>query len=92
MNKIGFKNFRRFIEFKPIEFNNITFLVGRNNSGKSTLVKAFLLIIILLVFLVLLDYLCDNVNHFFIINFKQLKIKTSWKTTQTKLSLGKPHN
>ena len=45
MNKIGFKNFRRFIEFKPIEFNNITFLVGRNNSGKSTLVKAFLLII-----------------------------------------------
>lgn len=45
MNKIGFKNFRRFTDFKPIEFKGITFLVGRNNSGKSTLVKALLLIV-----------------------------------------------
>ncbi len=45
MNKIGFKNFRRFIDFEPIEFKGITYLVGRNNSGKSTLVKALLLII-----------------------------------------------
>lgn len=45
MNKIGFKNFRRFTDFKPIEFKGLTFLVGRNNSGKSTLVKALLLII-----------------------------------------------
>jgi predicted ATP-dependent endonuclease of OLD family len=45
MSKIGFRNFRRFTEFKPIEFNALTFLVGRNNSGKSTLVKALLLII-----------------------------------------------
>lgn len=45
MKKIGFKNFRRFNEFKPIELGEITFLVGRNNSGKSTLVKAILLII-----------------------------------------------
>ena len=44
MNKIGFKNFRRFIDFKPIEYKDITFLVGRNNSGKSTMVKALLLI------------------------------------------------
>lgn len=45
MNKIGFKNFRRFVDFEPIEFKGITFLVGRNNSGKSTVVKALLLII-----------------------------------------------
>lgn len=44
MNKIGFKNFRRFIDFKPIEYKDITFLVGRNNSGKSTMVKALLLL------------------------------------------------
>jgi len=45
MNKIGFRNFRRFTDFKPIEFKGLTFLVGKNNSGKSTLVKALLLII-----------------------------------------------
>lgn len=44
MKTIGFKNFRRFEDFPPIEFNGITFLVGRNNSGKSTLVKSLLLI------------------------------------------------
>ena len=44
MNKIGFKNFRRFIEFEPIEYKGLTFLVGRNNSGKSTLVKAVILV------------------------------------------------
>ena len=43
MNKIGFQNFRRFVDFKPLEYKGITFLVGRNNSGKSTLVKALLL-------------------------------------------------
>jgi len=45
MNKIGFQNFRRFDNFQPIEYKDVTFLVGRNNSGKSTLVKALLLII-----------------------------------------------
>lgn len=44
MYKIGFQNFRRFADFQPIEYKGITFLVGRNNSGKSTLVKALLLI------------------------------------------------
>jgi predicted ATP-dependent endonuclease of OLD family len=41
---ISFKNFRRFKVFEPLEYKGITFLVGRNNSGKSTLVKALLLI------------------------------------------------
>lgn len=44
MNKIGFTNFRRFSKLEPIEYKGVTFLVGRNNSGKSTLVKALLLI------------------------------------------------
>lgn len=44
MNKIGFKNFRRFTHFPELEFGPITFLVGKNNSGKSTLVKALLLL------------------------------------------------
>ena len=42
--KVGFNNFRRFLEFDPLEYRGVTFLVGRNNSGKSTLVKALLLI------------------------------------------------
>jgi predicted ATP-dependent endonuclease of OLD family len=45
MNKLGFKNFRRFIELKPLSYSGITFLVGRNNSGKSTFVKAMILLI-----------------------------------------------
>lgn len=44
MNTIGFKNFRRFKSFNPLEYGGITFLVGRNNAGKSTLVKALLLL------------------------------------------------
>lgn len=43
-NLIGFENFRRFLSFDPIEYGPITMLVGKNNSGKSTLVKAILII------------------------------------------------
>ena len=42
-NKIGFSNFRKFAKFPEIDLGDITILVGGNNSGKSTLVKAFLL-------------------------------------------------
>ena len=42
-NKIGFTNFRRFAKFPEIDLGDITILVGGNNSGKSTLVKALLL-------------------------------------------------
>lgn len=42
-NKIGFYNFRRFAKFPEIDLGDITILVGGNNSGKSTLVKALLL-------------------------------------------------
>ena len=44
MNKIGFQNFRRFANFPELEYGGITLLVGKNNSGKSTMVKALLLI------------------------------------------------
>lgn len=43
MNTIGFKNFRRFANFPEIDLGDVTVLVGGNNSGKSTLVKALLL-------------------------------------------------
>ena len=44
MMKIGFKNFRRFKDFPMIELGGCTFLVGPNNSGKSTLLKAIVLV------------------------------------------------
>ena len=44
MRQIGFKNFRRFANHHTIDFGNINLLVGGNNSGKSTVVKALLLI------------------------------------------------
>jgi predicted ATP-dependent endonuclease of OLD family len=42
-NSIGFSNFRRFTKFPEIDLGDITILVGGNNAGKSTLVKAMLL-------------------------------------------------
>lgn len=45
MKKIAFKNFRRFEDFPTLELGNISIMVGRNNSGKSTMVKAILLIL-----------------------------------------------
>ena len=41
---IGFDNFRRFKEFPLLEFGPITYMVGKNNAGKSTMVKAILLV------------------------------------------------
>ena len=46
-NTIGFQNFRRFPNFPEIELGDITILVGGNNAGKSTLVKAMLLMRVL---------------------------------------------
>lgn len=42
--EIGFQNFRRFEELAPIGLNPITFFVGENNSGKSTVVKGVLVL------------------------------------------------
>lgn len=77
MKSIGFKNFRRFVEFPSMRFNDITLMVGRNNSGKSTLVKAVLLV---------LNYLkkyqnqtfsftTENVNDVNIVSFDRARCK-----------------
>lgn len=44
MFKLGTTNFRKFENLNPLEIKPITFLVGRNNSGKSSFVKAILLV------------------------------------------------
>jgi predicted ATPase len=44
MFRIGATNFRKFQRLEPVEIRPITFLVGRNNSGKSSLVKAVMLV------------------------------------------------
>ena len=42
MNQIGFKNFRKFKELRPLDLSPVTIFVGENNAGKSTVVKALL--------------------------------------------------
>lgn len=42
MKAIGFKNFRKFEDFPPIQLSPISIFVGGNNSGKSTTVKAII--------------------------------------------------
>lgn len=44
MKAVGFKNFRNFEEFPMMPIEGVTFLVGQNNSGKSTFTKAVRLI------------------------------------------------
>lgn len=61
MNSLGFKNFRKFTELKPLEFKGITFLVGRNNAGKSTFVRALIL---------LLEYFKSDRYHLFPLSSK----------------------
>ena len=61
---IGFKNFRRFEEFPLLEFGPITYMVGRNNAGKSTMVKAVLLV---------MDYLHNQLSDSFSFDNKVLE-------------------
>jgi predicted ATP-dependent endonuclease of OLD family len=42
MRQIGFKNFRKFINFPKMDLAPITIFVGENNAGKSTVVKGIL--------------------------------------------------
>jgi len=62
--RIAFKNFRRFEEFPELELGSITYMVGRNNSGKSTMVKALLLIT---------DYLQNQLSDTFAFDNKVLE-------------------
>lgn len=45
MKSIGFTNFRRFARLEPLQLAPITFFVGGNNAGKSTVVKAMMLLL-----------------------------------------------
>lgn len=42
---VSFSNFRRFQRLDKLSMEGVTFLVGKNNSGKSTVVKAILLVL-----------------------------------------------
>lgn len=64
-NKIGFSNFRKFADFPEIDLGDITILVGGNNSGKSTLVKAFLLCVDNLRMMRMSDRRRENRNNIF---------------------------
>lgn len=64
-NKIGFFNFRKFADFPEINLGDITILVGGNNSGKSTLVKAFLLCVDNLRMMRMSDRRRENRNNIF---------------------------
>ena len=64
-NKIGFSNFRKFADFPEINLGDITVLVGGNNSGKSTLVKAFLLCVDNLRMMRMSDRRRENRNNIF---------------------------
>ena len=44
-NSLQFNHFRKFENFPNIDFGEITFLVGKNNSGKSTFVKTILMVV-----------------------------------------------
>lgn len=44
-NRIGIKNFKQFKQYTSIEFKDLTFITGKNNSGKSTFIKALILIL-----------------------------------------------
>lgn len=67
-NKIGFSNFRKFADFPEINLGDITILVGGNNSGKSTLVKAFLLCVDNLRMMRMSDRRRENRNNIFSFN------------------------
>lgn len=45
IQSIGVRNFRKFEILEPIRLNGITYIVGGNNAGKSTIVKALRLVV-----------------------------------------------
>ena len=90
-NKIGFSNFRKFANFPEINLGDITILVGGNNSGKSTLVKAFLLCVDNLRMMRMSDRRRENRNNIFGFNkpmfrfdaniYHDVKVKTFIRVT-----------
>lgn len=93
-NKIGFSNFRKFAKFPEIDLGDITILVGGNNSGKSTLVKAFLLCVDNLRMMRMSDRRRENQNNIFGFNkpmfrfdaniYHDVKVKTFTRAIHNK--------
>lgn len=93
-NKIGFSNFRKFAKFPEIDLGDITILVGGNNSGKSTLVKAFLLCVDNLRMMRMSDRRRENRNNIFGFNkpmfrfdaniYHDVKVKTFTRAIHNK--------
>lgn len=93
-NKIGFSNFRKFAKFPEIDLGDITILVGGNNSGKSTLVKAFLLCVDNLRMMRMSDRRRENRNNIFSFNkpmfrfdaniYHDVKVKTFTRAIHNK--------
>lgn len=93
-NKIGFSNFRKFAKFPEIDLGDITILVGGNNSGKSTLVKAFLLCVDNLRMMRMSDRRRKNRNNIFGFNkpmfrfdaniYHDVKVKTFTRAIHNK--------
>lgn len=55
MEKISFKNFRKYKEFPELDLKGVTILVGENSSGKSTFTKGLLLLV---------NYITSNVKRY----------------------------
>lgn len=93
-NKIGFSNFRKFAKFPEIDLGDITILIGGNNSGKSTLVKAFLLCVDNLRMMRMSDRRRENRNNIFGFNkpmfrfdaniYHDVKVKTFTRAIHNK--------
>lgn len=78
-NYIQVNNFRKYISTPEIELQNLNFLVGTNSSGKSTLVKAFLLISSYLQSsdITEIDLASKEYSRLNILNYEDLKSKFS---------------
>ena len=82
MQHIGFTNFRRFRKFPNMNFGDITLLVGSNNSGKSTIIKALMLVFDNLRNLKVTkkdSTFGDNVFRFHGYNMHNIHIDTYWR-------------
>lgn len=89
---IGFENFRRFQDFPLLEFGPITYMVGRNNAGKSTAVKALLLMLDYLKYQMSDSFAFDNIalEDANIVTFERaINSKSIAPYIQFQLQLGK---
>lgn len=87
---LEFKNFRKFSDFPKIEFNDITFLVGKNNSGKSTFVKALMVIYNYLQNdnLSTVDFNANGVEELNVVSFERTLHKSNAISTPDRINIA----